>query len=286
MLGHVLSVGGLTLASRLAGFVRDVLTAALLGAGPVADAFFVAFRIPNHFRALFAEGAFTAAFVPVYAGELEARGRAAATRFAEDAGAILLASQVVLLAAFLAAAPWAMAAFAPGFRDAPETFRLAVEFGRLTFPYLLFVVLASLLTGVLNAHRQYWAGAAAPILLNLCLIAALLALPGFVPTVGHALSWGVLAAGVAQLVFLAAVAERAGAAPRLRLPRLTPEGRRFFRALGPAALGAGVVQISLFLDTLSALRSGATELGLCCEGSEGEADDRTDGAPVGGGCCR
>lgn len=252
MLRHVASVGGLTLLSRAVGFVRDVLMAALLGAGPVADAFFVAFRIPNHFRALFAEGAFTAAFVPVYAGLLRQRGPRAAMAFAEDAGGWLLATQAVLLAAFLATTPAAMRLFAPGFADTPEIFALSVAFARLTFPYLLFMTLVVLLTGMLNAHRHFAAGAAAPVLLNLCLIAALLLLVPHTATAGHALAWGVFAAGILQLVFLAAAAQAHGLELRLRRPRLTPEVRRFLAALGPAALGAGVVQVSLFLDTLIA----------------------------------
>jgi len=251
MLRQVLSVGGLTLVSRAAGFVRDVLTAGLLGAGPVADAFFVAFRIPNHFRALFAEGAFNAAFVPAYAG-LAAADRAAAHAFARSVAGLLLASQFVLLAAFLALAPAAMVLFAPGFAERPGQLELAAELARICFPYLLFVTLVTLLTGMLNGIGRFAAGAAAPIVMNLALIAALLVLPGRVATVGHALAWGVFAAGVAQLLLLAAAAWRAGILPGLGLPRFDGEVRGFFARLLPAALGAGAVQISLFLDTVIA----------------------------------
>lgn len=252
MLGKVASVGGLTLASRVAGFVRDVVTAALLGAGPVADAFFVAFRLPNHFRALFAEGAFNAAFVPLFSKRHVEEGAAAAKRFAEQVLAVLLAVQLLLLVLFELAMPAFIHVFAPGFADDPVRFDLAVLFTRITFPYLLLISIVALLGGILNSLGRFSAAAAAPILLNLCLIAALLWLSPHVATPGHALAWGVLAAGLAQFALLAWAARRTGTALRLPLPRLTPGIRRFLKVLGPAALGAGVVQISLFVDTLIA----------------------------------
>ncbi len=252
MLRHVASIGGLTLISRILGFLRDMLTAALLGAGPVADAFFVAFRLPNHFRALFAEGAFNAAFVPMFSGILMREGKDPARAFAEKIHAILFLSQVVLLIVFLIAMPWFMYAFAPGFADEPAKFDMAVLFTRITFPYLLFITLVSLLGGVLNSLGKFWAAAAAPILLNLCLIAALLVLPSVLPTPGHALAWGVFAAGIAQYVLLAYEAWRSGFWLRWTRPQITPQLRQFLGLLGTAAIGAGIVQISLFLDTVIA----------------------------------
>jgi putative peptidoglycan lipid II flippase len=252
VLRQIASVGGLTMVSRVLGFVRDVLTAALLGAGPVADAFFVAFRLPNHFRALFAEGAFNAAFVPVFSGILVKDGRAAARLFAERLMSLMVVVQVALLVAMLAVMPSFMRVFAPGFVDEPYKFGLAVALTSITFPYLLFITLESQLGAMLNSLDRFGAAAAAPILLNLCFIAALLGLAPLMPTAGHALAWGVFAAGVAQFAYLAWEAGRAGMAPRLRLPRITPEVRRFLGVLGPAALGAGVTQISLFFDTFIA----------------------------------
>ncbi len=252
MLRHIASVGGLTLVSRVLGFVRDIVMAAVLGAGPVADAFFVAFRLPNHFRALFAEGAFNAAFVPLFSAALVQQGRAAAQRFAEQVLAVLLTAQLALLVLVLPVMPGFVQVFAPGFADDPLRFGLAVEFTRLTFPYLLFISLVALMGAMLNSLGRFAAAAAAPILLNLCLIAALLGLTPLLPTPGHALAWGVLAAGVAQFLFLAWDSRRAGMALALPRPRLTPAVRRFLRVLGPAALGAGLVQISLFADTLIA----------------------------------
>ncbi|HYD29932.1 MAG TPA: murein biosynthesis integral membrane protein MurJ [Azospirillaceae bacterium] len=252
MLRNIVSVGGLTMVSRVLGFVRDILTAALLGAGPVADAFFVAFRLPNHFRALFAEGAFNAAFVPVFTEILTKDGREPARTFAEEVQAILLSTQVVLLVVFLAIMPWFMLVFAPGFVDEPQKFELAVLFTRITFPYLLFISLVSLQGAMLNSMGRFAAAAAAPILLNLSLIGALVGLTPFLPTTGHAQSWGVFIAGMAQFAYLAWDVHRAGMDLRPRWPRVTANVRRFFKVLWPAAIGSGLVQINLFVDTLIA----------------------------------
>ena len=173
LLRAITTVGGYTLASRVLGFVRDVLTAAILGAGAVADAFFIAQKIPNLFRHLFAEGAFNAAFVPQFAGLAEASGPAAARRFAEQALSVLLAVLLPLIIIGEIAMPALMYAFAPGFIDEPERFNLAVVMTRITFPYLLFISLVSLMGGVLNSLGRFAAAAATPILLNICMIGAI-----------------------------------------------------------------------------------------------------------------
>ena len=252
VLRSILSVSALTLASRALGFVRDVVMAALLGAGPVADAFFVAFRLPNHFRALMAEGAFNAAFVPMFSRLMVQDGRSRALGFAEQVLALMVVSQLVLLVIFELIMPWFMHVFAPGFAEQPEKFALAVLFTRITFPYLLFIAIVSLTGALLNALGHFAAAATAPILLNAVLILAQLVLTAFLPTTGHALAWGVLGAGLVQFLFLQWRCHAAGV--RLRLPglRLTPDVTRFLRVLGPAALGAGVLQINLFVDTLIA----------------------------------
>lgn len=252
MLRSIASIGGLTLVSRFLGLARDLLTAALLGAGPVADAFFVAFRLPNHFRALLAEGAFNAAFVPVFSAGLIAGGRSHARRFAAMIASILIVVQLVLLVLFELIMPWFMLIFAPGFTADPAKFDLAVLFSRITFPYLLLISLVSLQGAVLNSLGRFGAAAAAPIFLNLCMIAALVFVTPVVPTAGHALAWGVAAAGIAQFLYLAIEMRRAGMHLHLPWPHLTPEVRRFFKSFGPAALGAGLVQINLFFDTLIA----------------------------------
>ena len=171
MIERILTVGGLTLLSRITGFIRDIVLAAILGAGPVADAFFVAFRLPNHFRAIFAEGAFNAAFVPAYARIREQGGAARAELFADRIFTLLLASQIVLLALALLFTPAVIDLLAPGFANDPGRFALAVDLTRITFPYLLLITLVTLYGGILNALQRFAAAAAAPILLNLSMIA-------------------------------------------------------------------------------------------------------------------
>ena len=156
------TVGGLTGISRILGFVRDILIAAVVGTGPVADAFFVAFRLPNLVRRLFAEGAFNAAFVPLFAKAVEQGGPGAAKVFAEQTLAVLIAVLLVLTGAALAAMPWLMYVLAPGFSEDPEKFELAVQLSRITFPYLLFMAVVALLSGVLNSLYRFAAAAAAP----------------------------------------------------------------------------------------------------------------------------
>ena len=248
---RMMSVGGLTLLSRLAGFFRDVVMAAVLGAGPVADAFLVALRLPNHFRAIFAEGAFNAAFVPSYARVREQAGAAAAGVFADRVFTLLFASQLALLALALVFTPAVIRLLAPGFDHGGGRFALAVELTRITFPYLLLMTLVTLFSGMLNAIDRFAAAAAAPVLLNLSMIAAL-ALAAFFPTAGHAAAWGVLIAGCLELLLVAGDARRAGLAVSFRRPRWDADVKRFFRALGPATVGSAGVQLALFADTILA----------------------------------
>ena len=251
MIRRIATVGGLTLVSRLTGFVRDVVMAAVLGAGPIADAFFVAFRLPNHFRAIFAEGAFAAAFVPAYARTLEQAGLPAAKLFADQIAAALIAINLVLLGFALFFTPWVVGVLAPGLVDDPARFDLAVALTRITFPYLALVSIETLFAGVLNANNRFAAAAGAPILLNLSVVATLLLAP-FFSDAGHAAAWGVLIAGVAQVLLVGIDAEGHGYGVRLRIPRMSEPTRRFLKALGPAIIGAGGVQLALFADTLIA----------------------------------
>jgi putative peptidoglycan lipid II flippase len=218
----------------------------------VADAFFVAFKLPNFFRRLFAEGAFNAAFVPMFAGVVAASGRAAARRFAEDTMAVLLAVLALLVVAAELGMPWLIRAIAPGFVGEPGKFTLAVEFTRLTFPYLLFISLVSLQGGVLNSIDRFAAVAATPVVMNLCLIGALIGLTYLTQTAGHALAWGVALAGAAQFLWLAWACGRAGMGLALPRPRATPEVRRLLRIMMPAAIGSGVVQVNLVVDVVIA----------------------------------
>jgi putative peptidoglycan lipid II flippase len=249
LLRSVATVGSYTLLSRVFGFVRDILTAALLGAGPVADAFFVAQRLPNLFRSLFAEGAFSAAFVPLFSGTMAERGKDAARIFAEDALAVLLAALLgfVLLGEIFM--PAVMKAIAPGFGEDAEKVELAVELARIMFPYLLFIALVALLGGVLNSVDRFAAAAATPILLNLFLIAALLMMDRFGWRDGRALAWAVTASGLAQFLWLMFSCARAGLALRLPFPRLTPGVRRTIAVMAPGTIGAGVTQLNLLIST-------------------------------------
>jgi putative peptidoglycan lipid II flippase len=249
LLRSVTTVGSYTLISRVMGFVRDILTAALLGAGPVADAFFVAQRLPNLFRSLFAEGAFSAAFVPLFAGMMAEQGKDRARAFAEDALAVLLAALLIFVLLGEIFMPWVMRVIAPGFEGDPGKFELAVALSRITFPYLLFIALVALQGGVLNSVDRFAAAAATPTLLNLFLIAALLLMRHFGWHDGKALAWAITAAGLAQFLWLMSSCARAGLALRLPWPRLTPEVRRTLAIMGPGAVGAGMTQVNLLIST-------------------------------------
>jgi putative peptidoglycan lipid II flippase len=246
LLRSVATVGGYTLLSRVLGFIRDVLTAALLGAGPVTDAFFVALRLPNLFRTLFAEGAFSAAFVPAFSGMVAKEGREPARLFAEDALAALLAALALFVVLGEAAAPWLIHVLAPGFAALPEKFALTVHLTRITFPYLLFISLVALQGGILNALDRFAATAATPSLLNVFLIGALLLVR---PASGTALAWAVVLAGLAQFLWLMASCERAGIALRLPLPSLSPGVRLLIRLMLPGVFGAGATQLNLVIST-------------------------------------
>jgi putative peptidoglycan lipid II flippase len=245
------SVSGLTLLSRLVGFARDVAIAAFLGAGPLADAFMVAFRLPNHFRSIFAEGAFNAAFVPAYSRALADGGERGARGFAGEILVLTVAAQLVILAVALAATPWVVRLLAPGFIGHPSEFARTVTLTRITFPYLSLISVVTLVSGMLNAHARFAAAAAAPILLNLCMIGALFLAPHF-PTAAHALAAGVTVSGAAQLVLVLADLRRGGIGFDLSWPRLDAGIRRFLRAFGPAVIGSGGQQIAMFADTIIA----------------------------------
>jgi putative peptidoglycan lipid II flippase len=251
MIDRILTVGGFTLLSRLTGFFRDVLMAAVLGAGPVADAFLVAFRLPNHFRAIFAEGAFNAAFVPAYARIREQGGAQDARLFADRIFTLLFASQLAFLALALAFTPDVIRVLAPGFDKDPVRFTLAVELTRITFPYLLLMTLVTLYGGILNALGRFASAAAAPILLNLVMLATL-ALAAFFPTAGHAAAWGVLIAGCLEVLLVAGDVALSDVITKFRRPRWDADVKRFFVALGPAVVGSAGVQLALFADTIIA----------------------------------
>ncbi len=256
------TVGGLTMVSRVFGFVRDMLIAGVLGTGAVADAFFVAFRFPNLFRRLFGEGAFNSAFVPLFAKRLEGEGQSAARAFAEEALAGLLFVLLLLTALAEIAMPWLMYLLAPGFSNTPDKFDLAVLLTRIAFPYLICMSLVALLSGVLNSMGRFTMAAAAPILLNVVLILAILLAAalglGNTPGSGVLLAWGVAAAGAIQLAALWIAVKRAGIDIRLRRPVWNSDLRRLVRLGLPGVISGGVTQINIVIGTvIASLQAGA-----------------------------
>ena len=250
MLSSVLTVGGWTLLSRLLGFVRDVLITNLIGPGPVMDAFVAAFRLPNMFRRFFAEGAFNAAFVPMFSKRLAAGEDP--DGFASDAMSgltFVLLALTTLAIIFMPALVWATA---EGFVG-DQRFDMAVDYGRVVFPYIVFISLAALFSGALNAAGKFAAAAAAPVLLNILLCAAmgLAYVTGKVQVI-DALIWTIPVAGLAQLALVWQAARNAGLHFRFRRPTLSPDMRRLIRIAVPAALAGGVVQINLLVGQIVA----------------------------------
>lgn len=255
----IATVGGLTMVSRVAGFVRDLLIARYLGAGPVADAFFVSLRLPNFFRSLFAEGAFTAGFLPLFSQTEAIEGREAARLFAERALSLLLVVTFVFTLLAQIAMPVVILTLAPGFVGDPERFPLSVTLTVITFPYLLFISLAALYGAVLNCLGRFFSMAATPILLNLVMIAGMLWLTPHMPNAGYALAWSTLIGGILQFLWLAWDVYRAGIPLRLRRLVINDKVRQLFRLILPAALGAGATQVNLVvgLALASLLPAGA-----------------------------
>jgi putative peptidoglycan lipid II flippase len=246
----IFTVGSFTLLSRLVGFVRDIVLSAVLGSGPVADAFIVAFRLPNFFRRLFAEGAFSAAFVPLFAGELQGEGREQALAFARQAHACLLMILVPFSALMMLAMPAVIWLLAPGFTNDQPVFDQAVTFGRITFPYLVFISLASLYGGVLNGIERFAEVAFTPVLLNVSLIGCVLFLTPVLPDAGWSASIGVALAGFLQWLWLLFSCWRDGVSMKLVRPRLTEKVRRLVKLATPVAIGGGAQQVSSMLEVV------------------------------------
>ena len=256
------TVGGLTLISRVLGFFRDILAAAVLGTGPVADAFYVAFRFPNLFRRLFGEGAFNSAFVPLFAGKLEGEGKEAARAFAAQALSGLTFVILLVSAVCMIAMPWLMYILAPGFADMPEKFDLAVLLTQITFPYLLCMSLVALLSGVLNTFGKFVESSSVSILLNLTLAAAmgLSIWLGYrnEPMAGIIQAWGVFIAGILQLAHLLWGARRIGMSLPLGRPRWTPELKQLVTLGIPGVIAGGITQVNILIGTMIAsLQDGA-----------------------------
>ncbi len=252
LLRSTFNFGAMTLVSRVLGFVRDIVLARGFGASAATDAFFVAFKIPNFLRRLFAEGSFSLAFVPVLA-EYRERGDTAALKSLIDATAgTLLAVLLVITAIGVAGAPWVVRVFAPGFSDNPEQLALAADMLRITFPYLLFIALTALAGGILNTLGRFALPALTPALLNISLIVAAVAFSRYFAEPVKALAWGVLVAGILQLAVQLPVLARHGVLPRPGPGFGHPGVRRILRLMVPTLFGSSVAQINLLLDVLIA----------------------------------
>ena len=248
------TIGGLTLVSRIAGFGREMLMSRVLGAGFYTDAFYVSFRLPNTFRRLFGEGAFSAGFVPLYSQRLQGpNGEAEAKTFSEEVLAVFLPTLIVFTLVFevlMGPFIWAITGW-HGDQLAFGTFLT-----RITFPYLLLISLVSLFSGILNSISRFTAAAFAPALLNLAMLTALIFVRNGGAITATAVAIAVTVGGVLQLILLLAACKRAGIVLKIRRPRLTPGVRQFVRVVLPATLGAGVYQVSVFIDTFFLTRIG------------------------------
>jgi putative peptidoglycan lipid II flippase len=252
LLRSSLAFGSMTLLSRLAGFVRDMLQARLFGASAAMDAFLIAYRIPNFLRRIFAEGSFAQAFVPVYT-EFRQRGDAAALKdFVDHVAGALCAVVMVVTALGMLAAPLVAALFAPGALDEPAKFDQISTMLRITFPYLFFISLTSLAGAILNSHQRFALPALTPVLHNLAVIAAMLALAPLFAVPPQALAWGVFAAGILQFAVLWPALGRLGLRPRFRFDRKHPGVRRVFTLMLPTLFSSSVAQLNLIVGTMFA----------------------------------
>jgi putative peptidoglycan lipid II flippase len=246
------TIGGYTLISRVLGFVRDVTIASGIGASYLSDAFFIAFKLPNFLRRLFAEGAFNSAFVPMFAGMLAVEGKDRARVFASEAMSFLIVILLTVTGVFILAMPWLMYILAPGFADDAQKFHLTITLTQITMPYILFISLVSLLGGILNSNDKFAAVAATPVIMNLCLIAIPTMIESLTPNMAYGLAVAVMVSGVAQWLWLVYFCRKLGMLPKLLKPKLTPDVKKLLLLIAPAALGAGVAQINLLIDLIIA----------------------------------
>ena len=249
--------GFYTLISRVLGYIRDILIAIFLGTSIYADAFFVAFRLPNTFRRLFAEGTFNAAFIPSYATE-KLKGKKAGKKFADEVFSLLLLFLIFLITVIEIFTPFLVYLIAPGFYEDSEKFSLAIEFTRITFPFLLFVSLSSLLSGILNTNNKFAAAAAAPIVLNIVLILFLLLSFYFKKDIAKSLSIGVTLAGILQFLILLFFTKKFYFPSLIFILKFKEKIRKFFKKLLPSIFSSGITQINILVGTIIAsFQSGA-----------------------------
>jgi len=246
------TVGGWTGISRIAGFIRDIMTASFLGAGPVADAFFVALKLPNFFRNITAEGAFSISFVPLYTETLQRNGKEEAEKFAGNTFSVMASILGIFCAVIILAMPFLMFAIAPGFEAGTTRYDIAVDLSRIMFPYMLLMSLCALVGGMLNAHEKFGPFASTAIFFSLCQIAAMVIAGYFKLDIGTALAWSVTISGIIQLTRLLWYLRRYKIVLPVIKPEMTARVKKLFRLMGPAILGASLIHINLFADIIIA----------------------------------
>lgn len=251
LIRSIATVGNYTIISRILGFVRDLLMASYIGAGPVMDALVVAIKIPSFFRRLFAEGAFNAAFVPLFAGTFAAEGKEEARTYAEEIMSLLVAILIGLIIIIEILMPACMSVFVYGFKATPERMNLAIEYTRITFPYLLFISLTALYSGILNSLDKFVAAASSQAAGNVFIVGILL-IVGAHAHIGTIVATAILLSGIVQFMWVLCPTRKQGITLRLLRPRVTPRVKKFLHKMIPGAIGSGVVQINLFIGTLIA----------------------------------
>lgn len=248
----ITTVGGYTIGSRFLGFVREILTASFLGAGPVADALVIAIKFPSFFRRLFAEGAFNASFVPLFAGLLETKGKQEACAFAEQILTIWVGVLFCLILGIELFLPQLMQWLLPGFASTPERLVYAISFSRITFPFIFFISLTALYSGILNSIEKFSIAASSPLVGNVMIVIVVSSLCMTLKSPGYAFAWAIMTCGVFQWLWVWIPSWRKGFGLRLVKPRFNEHTLRFFKILAPAAFGSGVVQVNLFIGAFIA----------------------------------
>ena len=241
-----------TFLSRILGFIRDILIAKFLGSTNIADAFFVAFRLPNFFRRILAEGAYSAALIPVFSGVvIDSKDDYEAADFVENTMSLLLFVTIILTIIFYFGMPYIIQILAPGFSENKEAFNLAVHFGKITFPYLIFISLVAHFTAIINVHGRFAAGAFVPAILNISFILSLFLLTPQLSSAGHALSYGLLIGGLFQFIFMYQAILKLYR-PRIIVPQLNKKLKKFLRLFFPGIIGSGVIQLNIVIGTVIA----------------------------------
>ena len=246
------TVSFFTLLSRLLGFARDILMAAILGAGAMAEVFLVAFKLPNFFRRLFAEGAFNAAFIPIFSHKIHHEDKETAIKYSNNIMSILFFTLIIVVSCFEIAMPIVIHIIAPGFSNEQDKFALAVELSRITFPYLFFISFVALFSGMLNSIGKFAVASFSPIILNLCLISSLLLFNDSEESTAYYLSYAIALSGLLQMLWVFASAKYSGLNPKIVKPYKDKNTKEFFSRFFPGVIGAGVVQINVIIDVIIA----------------------------------